>query len=138
MPAAIQVAAGILRQSGEVLVCQRNSAAAHAGKWEFPGGKIEPGETPAECLRREIREELGVEATIGALIVRHRHAYPGGPTVDLHFFDVEAFEGEIVNRVFAAVRWLRPEQLDSVDLLDADRPVVDALCRRSRAQTRTA
>jgi 8-oxo-dGTP diphosphatase len=110
-----------------VLVCRRRASDLHPGKWEFPGGKIEPGESPQDCLKRELAEELGIAGAIGDEIARRQHAYTNGPTVDLWFFDVPSFTGDLSNRVFAEIRWVRPEALAELDLLDADRPVVDLL-----------
>lgn len=130
-PDAIQVAAGVLWRGDRVLVCRRRDTDSHPGRWEFPGGKVEPGESPAECLRREIAEELGVHCAVGNLIARHRHEYRGGPTVDLWFYEVTEFQGEPQNRIFAAIDWLRPDELDSIELLDADLPLVATLRRIS-------
>ncbi len=113
-------------------MCRRRKDQEHPTRWEFPGGKIEPDESPDACLRRELREELAIEAEVGALIARVNHAYPGGPTVDLWFYAVESHEGTIRNQVFAELRWVTLDQLDQLDLLEADRPVVDIL-RRSAA-----
>lgn len=124
------VAAGILRRGETVLVCRRRTTDAHPGKWEFPGGKIEPGESPAVCVQREVAEELGVEATIGALVAKHRHTYAGGPTVELWFFEVTEYLGELQNRVFAETRWMHPDALHTIDLLEADRPLITALRQR--------
>lgn len=123
----VPVAAGILRRGAEVLVCRRRASDPHPGKWEFPGGKIEPGESPRDCLKRELTEELGIAGAIGDEIARHRHAYSGGPTVDLWFFDVPSFSGDLSNRVFAEIRWVRPDALAELDLLEADRPVIALL-----------
>ncbi len=98
-------------------------------KWEFPGGKIEPGESPQACLQRELREELAIEAEVGALIARVNHAYPGGPAVDLWFYAVDSHQGTICNQIFAELRWVTINELDQLDLLEADRPVVDILKR---------
>ncbi len=124
---SVRVSAAILRRNGRVLVCQRRSDQQHPGKWEFPGGKIEAGESAAECLRREIAEELGVEAEIGRLIAHLQHNYPGGPSVELWFYAVDEVRGEITNRVFADMRWVTPAELASIDLLEADRPLIEMI-----------
>lgn len=89
-------------------------------KWEFPGGKIEPGEDEETALRRELEEELGIHATIGPKLTTVRHTYSSQRTVELHFFLVEAFQGEIQNLIFAAVRWADVKELPKVDFLEAD------------------
>lgn len=124
---AVGVCAGIARRAGRVLVCRRRDDQSHPGRWEFPGGKIEPGETPQECLRRELEEELGVDAVVGPLLTRYRHAYPAGPVVDLWFFAIEGYRGHLRNRVFAELRWADLDELESLDLLEADRPIVALL-----------
>lgn len=117
------VAALILRnaESGtEVLICQRKADQPMSLKWEFPGGKIEPGETAEEALRRELDEELGISATIGKTVARIRHKYRNGGTIDLQFFVVRDFTGTIENRIFNDVRWSPLERLTEFDFLAAD------------------
>ena len=120
----IQVAAGVIVRAGTVLVCQRAAGTSHAGKWEFPGGKLEPGESLEACLHRELQEELGIDATVGEVLWRTRHQYPGRKPVALTFFAVPCFVGAAVNRVFADIRWVPIAALAAVDFLDADRGFV--------------
>ena len=122
-PAKSVVAALILRGS-EVLICQRRADQPMALKWEFPGGKVEAGESLIEALRRELKEELGIVATIGESVARIRHNYKNGGAVDLAFFAVHRFEGELENRIFKAVRWAELRELPSFDFLAADRTFV--------------
>jgi len=117
------VAALILRgQPGslEVLICQRKPDQPMSLKWEFPGGKIEPGEGPEEALARELNEELGISATIGRRVARLRHTYRNGGSVDLQFFAVREFTGAIVNLIFNDVRWSPLTALTHYDFLAAD------------------
>jgi len=93
-------------------------------QWEFPGGKIEAGESPEQALVRELTEELGILATIGAAVVRIRHNYRHGGAVDLQFFAVREFTGEIENRIFHQLRWVKLEDLPSYDFLAADRGLI--------------
>src|SRR5215468_7170264 len=87
----ITVVAGLIQQGGRLLVCQRRRDGAFALKWEFPGGKVELGETYENGLRRELREELGIEAHIGPEAYRTRHDYPGKYAVELLFYHVVDF-----------------------------------------------
>jgi 8-oxo-dGTP diphosphatase len=119
-----QVVAGFIVQNGKVLICQRTKYQPMALKWEFPGGKIEPGEQPRVALRRELEEELGIEATVGDELVRMRHIYKNGGAVELRFFIVEAFQGEIENRIFNDVQWVGREDLPNYDFLEADAGLV--------------
>ena len=126
-PLRLVVAALILRQpnsdSGgdtEVLVCQRRADQPMGLKWEFPGGKIEPGETAEQALKRELDEELGIEAEIGPRVAQLRHRYRNGGAIDLQFFAVRSFSGEIANRIFNEIRWSPLHSLPNFDFLAAD------------------
>ncbi len=124
----IRVVAAVAARRGRVLVCQRSTGQRHPGKWEFPGGKVERGETPAQALRRELREELSVDAVIGAEIWRTRHCYAGGDPVELRFFSVRSLAGRLRrSSELAAVRWEPAARLAALDFLDADRDLVAAL-----------
>ncbi|HSP98168.1 MAG TPA: (deoxy)nucleoside triphosphate pyrophosphohydrolase [Candidatus Dormibacteraeota bacterium] len=123
----IDVSAGILVRDGLVLACQRPADQSHPDKWEFPGGKREAGETMAECLRRELREELGIEAEVGAELWQSTHTYPGRLPVALVFFRVDRFAGEPRNLVFADIRWVDLAGLAALDFLAADRELIARL-----------
>jgi 8-oxo-dGTP diphosphatase len=125
----LQVTAGILVDRGSILACQRLAGADHAGKWEFPGGKREAEETLQGCLRRELEEELGIDARIGSEVWRATHRYPGRTELELVFYAVAETHGTIRNRVFAALRWVPVGSLFELDFLAADRAVVEALDR---------
>ena len=118
------VAAALIVRGGEVLIGQRRHDQPMALQWEFPGGKIEPGESPEEALARELHEELGIRATIGPHVTHIRHNYRHGGAVDLQFFAVHEFEGEIENRIFKQLRWTRLEDLPGFDFLAADRGLI--------------
>lgn len=123
-PALRFVAAALIVRGGEVLICQLRPDQPMALQWEFPGGKIEAGESAEQALRRELGEELGIEASIGPLITRIRHNYRHGGAVDLQFFAVRDYAGDMENRIFAQVRWVRLEDLPEFDFLPADRGLI--------------
>ncbi len=125
----ILVTAGILTDAERVLICQRKAQDRFGLKWEFPGGTVEAGETPAACLRRELAEELGIEAEIGPEVHRTDYRYPNGFTVRLLFFKVFRYVGVPENREFERFVWARPDELPGFDFLDADKEVVDLLAR---------
>jgi 8-oxo-dGTP diphosphatase len=118
------VVAALILRGDEVLICQRRPDQAMALKWEFPGGKMEAGESPEEALVRELEEELGIKAAIGTLVAHVRHAYRNGSSVDLQFFAVHHFEGEITKHIFNDLCWCNLRDLPSYDFLAADRGLV--------------
>ncbi len=119
-----QVVAALMVRGEEILCCQRTQYQALPLKWEFPGGKIEAGEQPPSALQRELEEELGIRATIGAQVAQIEHHYQNGNAVELHFFLVERYEGELQNRIFREIRWVHRHELPRLDFLDADRVLV--------------
>lgn len=123
-PALRLVAAALILRGGEVLICQRRPDQPMALQWEFPGGKIEPGESAEQALARELEEELGIHATVGPLVTRIRHNYRHGGAVDLQFFVVREFSGELDNRIFAQLLWSPLERLPDFDFLPADRGLI--------------
>jgi 8-oxo-dGTP diphosphatase len=123
-PALRFVAAALIMRGGEVLIAQRRADQPMALQWEFPGGKIEAGESPEQALARELDEELGIKAVIGPRVTRIRHNYRHGGAVDLQFFTVHEFSGEIENRIFQQVLWTRLEDLPTYDFLTADRGLI--------------
>jgi 8-oxo-dGTP diphosphatase len=119
-----RVVAGLILREGRILVCQRTKHQTMPLKWEFPGGKIEEGEQPRDALRRELEEELGIHATIGDEVARIRHEYPNGGAVELRFFAVPSYEGELENRIFRDMQWAERAQLPAFDFLEADLTLV--------------
>ena len=126
-----QVVAGLIVQNDghgrRMLICQRTQHQSMPLKWEFPGGKIELGEQPRDALKRELEEELGISATIGEEVAHLRHVYPNGSAVELRFYEVPAFAGEIENRIFKQVIWAKPKELPEYDFLEADVALVKRL-----------
>ena len=114
------VSAGLVTRSGQLLICQRRRDALHALKWEFPGGKVKDGEDEATCLRRELAEELGIQATLGEELHRTSHAYPNGRRVALTFFHIPTYQGALANNVFETLAWVEPTQLLDYDFLEGN------------------
>jgi 8-oxo-dGTP diphosphatase len=125
----LMVVAAVIQREGQVLIGQRRTSDRHALKWEFPGGKVEPYEHPKEALRRELREELNIEAEIGPEIVRYEFQYPKRSPILLIFHRVTSFEGEVRNDAFNDIRWELPERLPRYDFLDGDYDFVRRLAR---------
>ena len=128
--AHIQVACAIIERGGLVLAAQRSATMALPLKWEFPGGKIDAGESPEECLRRELIEELGLHVQVGKPLAAVTHHYPAF-TVTLYPFVCSVESGEMTLHEHAAVVWLLPEELSTLDWAEADLPVIDAYRQES-------
>jgi len=120
----VQVVATLIERAGEILICRRQPWQSHPLKWEFPGGKVELGETPEQALARELDEELGIGDAIGTEIARYEYIYPGKSPILLIFFRVEAFRGEPRNLVFHEMRWAPPAQLAEFDFVEGDRAFI--------------
>ena len=130
----MEVVAGIVVRGGRVLVSRQPAGGHLAGLWEFPGGKLEPGEDDGAALVRELREELGIEVRPGASwgILRHRYAER---EVNLHFRFAEIMAGEPRPLEVDEVRWVAPDELGKLAFPAADRPLVAALVHAGRAGT---
>ena len=122
-----RVVAALITRDGKLLVCQRTRHQTMPLKWEFPGGKIEEGEQPRAALRRELDEELGIQATIGDELARIQHEYPNGGMVELRFYIVREYKGELDNRIFKDIQWAEPKDLPGFDFLEADLTLVNDL-----------
>lgn len=126
----IEVAAAILEESGEILICQRGPGGGTDYLWEFPGGKLEPGETGEQCLIRECREELGIEIDILSLYASTDYEYPDGP-IRFWFYRARRKRGIPVATVHEAICWAKPEDLKDFEFCPADIEVVSRLSDRN-------
>jgi mutator protein MutT len=126
------VVAALIEADGKLLVCQRRRTDSFGLMWEFPGGKLESGETPAQALARELQEELGVVARIGPEVFRTRHQHSElGEAIDLIFFEATVAPGDIRNQAFETMEWRSPETLRELNFLPADREFVAKLARNT-------
>lgn len=116
----VPVVAGLLRRQGKVLVGQRPASSTLPNVWEFPGGKIELGESPEEALQRELREELGIEAEVGPLKFAGSHAY-GSTGILFLFFEVKYWKGQIKHQQHPDLKWVTPKELVQLELPEANR-----------------
>ena len=124
----LTVVAALIESGGKLLVCQRQRGARFELMWEFPGGKVQAGETLEAALARELDEELGVAATIGREMYRMQYAYPEmREPIELVFFAASAPAGEIRNLDFEQIAWQAPKVLTSMDFLPADRELIEKL-----------
>ncbi|MBL8202171.1 MAG: 8-oxo-dGTP diphosphatase MutT [Chromatiales bacterium] len=124
------VAAGILRDAwGRILIARRPAGGHVGGFWEFPGGKLNPGESPAEALVRELREEIGVNVEAASPFMAYRHDYPER-SVELHVFLVERYTGDPRGVEGQPLRWVSVAEFPSAGLLEADLPIAEELARQ--------
>lgn len=120
------VVAAVAERDGRIMICQRRPGAHNGLKWEFPGGKLEPGESPEEALARELREELDIEVAVGRVrdVVFHRYA---DRDVLLLFYGCRILAGEPATLDCNAVRWVTPRELEGFDFAEADRAFVERM-----------
>jgi 8-oxo-dGTP diphosphatase len=128
--AHLRVACAVIELGGRVLAAQRSAAMSMPLKWEFPGGKIAAGESPQECLARELREELGIGVRVLEALAPVTHDYPGF-RITLYPFRCAAGGGGITLHEHAAVAWLPPGELRSLDWAEADLPVLEGYLARA-------
>jgi len=130
MAKVVSVVAGVLTHGGKILIGQRKRNDWHGLKWEFPGGKIEPGEEPEQALARELREELGIEAIVGGLLQRYQFQYNERPPVVVVFYSITQFSGVPVNYEFEQILWEEAHRLQDYDFLDGAREFIAWLARQ--------
>lgn len=122
----IPVVAGFLKRDGQILVGQRPENNSLAGQWEFPGGKIEMGETPEQALARELHEELGIEAQVGELKLACTHSY-GDVGIIILFYEIKFWKGEPKAHHHMMLEWIYPEELKTRPIPEANKKILDRL-----------
>tara|TARA_Y100000590_G_C15446370_1_gene910913 strand:- start:62 stop:448 length:387 start_codon:yes stop_codon:yes gene_type:complete len=127
----LKVTAAVLEKEGEYLIAKRKKNDILGGLWEFPGGKIEEGETAEECLKREIKEELNIIVEVNELILSKHHKYPKG-CFELIAFKVKYISGEIILNEHDDYKWVPYEKLAMFNFLPADIPIIDKLKNNDR------
>jgi 8-oxo-dGTP diphosphatase len=124
----ITVVAALIREGGKLLVCQRRRGTSFALMWEFPGGKVKPGETLEQALVRELEEELGAKATIGSEVYRAQHRYAElSDAIELIFFNAQLDPNKVRNLVFEEILWRDPSSLRELNFLPADKELIEKL-----------
>ncbi|OGX00607.1 MAG: hypothetical protein A3I73_04685 [Omnitrophica bacterium RIFCSPLOWO2_02_FULL_45_16] len=121
-----QVTAAILEKDGNILIARRRKGRTLGGKWEFPGGKIEPGETPQGCLRRELKEEFDIETEVGDFFCSSKFKY-GFIPIELLVYKVKYISGDFKVNEHDDAKWVNPYELNGYDFMAADKPVVRRL-----------
>ena len=129
----VVVVAAVIQRGDRILIGQRKAGGRHALKWEFPGGKVEPGEEPRAALARELREELAIQAVIADRMDGYAVQYPGGPVTHLIFYRVKEFSGEPVNLDFERIVWEQPARLMEYDFLEGDAAFLQKLVKAAEA-----
>lgn len=121
----VVVTAGIIKKGNKILIAKRKEGHL-ANKWEFPGGKLEPNETPEQCLKRELTEEFGIETKIGKLLATSIHEY-AHIKIKLMAYEVDYISGEFILNDHKAIKWLSKEDLIIYDLASADMPILNKI-----------
>ncbi len=122
----IKVTGAIIQNDKNFLIGRRGKDEKSAGMWEFPGGKLEEGESPKECIKRELKEELNIDAEIGELFSSYTYNYPH-VSYELFFFKVNSFSGEPVKSVHDKLKWEKLKNFYKYDFLPGDGPLIDKL-----------
>ncbi|MCM8790418.1 MAG: 8-oxo-dGTP diphosphatase MutT [Candidatus Omnitrophica bacterium] len=122
----LKVTAAVIEKDGRLLIARRKKTDRLGGKWEFPGGKIRPGETPEQCLKRELKEEFGIEAEVGEFLCSSRFTYLCVP-LELFVYKAQHICGDFVPTDHDEIRWVLPTELSAYDFAKADMMVVEKL-----------
>ena len=123
----IRVTAAILEKNSKILIAKRKTGdELFAGLWEFPGGKVEKGETPKECMARELREELDIDVEVGELITSNKHKYPHG-IFELLAYRVKHISGEMVLNAHDEIKWVTADEMSNFEFPPADIPIINEL-----------
>jgi mutator protein MutT len=136
----VEVAVGVVFDADRVLLTRRAPGAHLGGLWEFPGGKLEVGETPEEALRRELAEETGLQVIVDRPLATIEHRYPDR-RVRLHFFECRIAAGNRDPHFHSALseaRWIPVNELDGIPMPEANRPVVAALAAKAQGRNRSS
>lgn len=123
------VTAAVIEKGGNILIAKRRQGSKFAGKWEFPGGKLEKGETPEQCLKRELQEELTITVNIGELICSSVYSYTPELTINLLAYRTTVISGTFNLNDHEEIRWVKPIDLNNYDFPEADRPIVEILMK---------
>ena len=133
-----QVAVGLIMSNGRVLACQRKRNGSYPLKWEFPGGKLENGESAETAVVRELREELGIDAVVGPELHKQEWVYPRsvddptGEAFRVFYFLIDHFVGTPANHAFEQICWVTPEELKGMDILEGNQDAVEILIAHAR------
>jgi len=122
----IVVIAGLISNNGKYLIAKRNMSKSLGGLWEFPGGKLSDDETPQECLKRELMEELHIDADIGGYICKNTHEY-NDFTIELHLYEVNSFSGEVIQTEHEEIQWVPLSEFNGYVFAPADIPLINKL-----------
>lgn len=128
------VTAAVIERDGYILIAKRKQGKQHFGNWEFPGGTLEEGETPEQCLKRELREELDITAEVGDLFCSSEHSYTPGFTIRLLSYRTTVISGTFSLNDHEEIRWVKPADLVKYDFPEADRLIVERLAMKDNQQ----
>ena len=126
MSLLVKVTGAIIKKDDMFLIGRRAPSEKSPGLWEFPGGKLEVGETLQECIKRELKEELDIEAEVGGLFLHYNYEYPH-ITYNLYFFKIKQYRGKLVKTVHDQLKWVKLEDFHRYNFLPGDNPLIDKL-----------